>query len=247
MKEVKTCSFVLDIQERIKGMMRYDQYVVKLNSNPYKAYIYSVTPNPGAEGLLIKGENNNKAYINPNRFPFITLSLSPYSMLLRKNHQYTIWQLGFTFIHEMLESYQKKYGDAFYNSLRTEADAVSKGRTYYQLVIEKNDFHFDDYKVLKGENIVTIGQKLLVNDYMILEANPEYKHFDDVKAGDVIKVPNIFGKKIVLYIDKTTFLPMVQIIYDNKDLYGRIELSSFVLNPNFTEMDFSKNNKKYGF
>ena len=247
MKEVKTCSFVLEINERIRGELKYDEYVVKLNNNPYKAYIYSVTPNPGAEGLLIEGVNNNKALINPNRFPFITLSLNPYSMLLRKNHQYTIWQLGFNFIHEVLEGYLKKFGDAFYTNLQIEADAVSKGKSFYQLVIEKNDFHFDDYKVLRGENMVTIGQKLLINDYMILEANPKYKHFDDAKAGEVIKVPSVYGKKIILYVDKITFLPMVQIIYDNRGLYGRVELSSFVLNPKFTEMDFSKNNKKYGF
>ncbi|MEP7168384.1 MAG: DUF1571 domain-containing protein [Bacteroidota bacterium] len=247
MKDVKTCSYVLDIQERIKGTFRYDEYIVKLNSAPYKAYAYSVNPNPGAEGLLIEGENNNKAYINPNRFPYITLSLSPYSMLLRKNHQYTILQLGFNFIHKVFEGYLKKYGNTLYDNLHLEQDVISKGRIYYQVVIEKNDFHFEDYKVQPGENMVSIGQKLLLNDYMILEANPEYKHFDDVKAGDVIKVPSVFGKKIILYVDKVTFLPLVQIIYDNKGLYGRVEFSSFVLNPNFTEMDFSKNNKKYGF
>jgi uncharacterized protein DUF1571 len=247
MKEVKTCSFVLEIHERIKGVTRYDEYIVKLNTNPYKAYVYSVTPNPGAEGLLIKGENNNKVCVNPNRFPFITMNINPYSMLLRKNHQYTLWQLGFGFIHEVLEGYLKKYGNAFYDILSLEPDAISKGRPYYQLVIEKKDFHFDDYKVQAGETMVTIGQKLLVNDYMILEANPGYKHFNDIKAGDVIKVPSLFGKKIILFVNKTTFLPMVQIVYDHEGLYGRVELSSFVLNPNFTQMDFSKNNKKYGF
>ena len=199
---MKTSSFVLDIQERIKGKFRFDEYVVKLNANPYKAYAYSVNPNPGAEGLLNKGENDDKAYINPNRFPFITLSLNPYSMLLRKNHQYTIWQLGFNFVHELLRSYVRKYGDGFYGNLRLDPDTTSKGRRFFQLVIDQNDFHLDDYIVQPGENMVNIGQKLLVNDYMILEANPKFKHFDDVKAGDVIKVPNAFGKKLFCMLTK---------------------------------------------
>jgi outer membrane lipoprotein-sorting protein len=48
-------------------------------------------------------------------------------------------------------------------------------------------------------------------------------------------------------VDKLSFLPMVQIVYDDKGLYSRIEYSSFVMNPAFTEEDFSKKNKKYGF
>ena len=247
MSDAKAYSFVLDIQERIKGKFRYDEYIVKLQANPYKAYVYSINPNPGAEGLLIKGENNERACINPNRFPFITLNLSPYSMILRKNHQYTFWQLGFNFIGSVLKDYQKKFGPSFYSHLQLDNDTIIKGKHFYRIVITQINFHFTDYTVKKGETIVTISQKLLVNDYMILEANPGCKHFDDVKAGDVIKVPSVFGKKIELYIDKINFLPLVQIIYDNKGLYSRIEFSSFVLNPGFTELDFSKNNKKYGF
>lgn len=247
MQNVKTCSFVLDIQERIKDVLRFDQFVVKLNSKPYKVYIYSVTPNPGAEGLLIKGENNNKSYINPNRFPFFTMSLSPYSMLLRKNHQYTLWHFGFNYMQEVLKNYNNKYGEVFYSYLHMDTEVKWKGESYYQLVIEKNDFKFENYVVKKGEDVVKIGDKLFINDYMILESNPQVKHFDDVKEGQVIKVPNAFGKKIVLYLDKTTFLPIVQIMYDHKGLYSRVELSSFVLNPPFKQEDFSKENKKYGF
>jgi outer membrane lipoprotein-sorting protein len=168
-------------------------------------------------------------------------------MLLRKNHQYTFWQMGFNFISSVLNDYKKKFGSSFYSNLKMEPDTVLKGRSFYRLVIDQSNFHFDDYKVKDGETMVTIAQKLLVNDYMILEANPRYKHFDDVHEGDVIKVPNVFGKKIELYIDKINFLPLVQIIYDNKGLYSRIGFSSFVLNPGFTELDFSRNNKKYGF
>lgn len=247
MEKVKTSSFVVDLHERIKGEMKYDQYVVKLNSNPYKTYIYSVTPNPGAEALLIKGENHDKAVINPNQFPIPTLNLNPYHNLLRRNHQYTLWHFGFSFIYDILEGYKKKYGDLFFSYLHLGSDVVWKGKTYYQLIIENHNFNFENYTVKQGENLVRIGEKLMVNDYMILEANPKLKNFDDVKPGQVIKVPNAFGKKIIFYVDKTTFLPMVQIVYDDKGLYGKVELSSFVLNPHFTPDDFSKSNKKYGF
>ena len=247
MSNVHACSFVIDVNERIKGVMKHDEYIIKLNTHPYKIYAYSVTPNPGAEALLIKGENHEKAVINPNRFPIPTLNLSPYSHLLRKNHQYTLWEFGFEFIYNVMNSCRKKSGDAFYSFLRLDADVQWKGKTFYQLVIDNKNFAYENYTVNPGENVVKIGAKLSVNDYMILELNPKIRNYDDVKAGQVIKVPATFGNKIILYVDKTTFLPMVQIIYDEKGLYCRAELSSFILNPAFTPEDFSRDNKKYGF
>ncbi|MFI5220286.1 MAG: LysM peptidoglycan-binding domain-containing protein [Bacteroidia bacterium] len=247
MDNVQTCSFVVDVNERIKGVMKHDEYVIKLNAKPYKVYVYSIIPNPGAEALLIKGENHEKAVINPNRFPIPTLNLSPYHNLLRRNHQYTICHFGFEYISDILNGYMKKFGETFYSYMYPDADVTWKGKSYYQLVIENKNFGYENYTVKPGENLVKIGEKLIVNDYMILEANPHLKNYDDVKPGQVIKVPNSFGKKIIFYVDKNSFLPMVQIIYDDKGLYGRVEFSSFVLNPVFTKDDFSKENKKYGF
>jgi outer membrane lipoprotein-sorting protein len=82
---------------------------------------------------------------------------------------------------------------------------------------------------------------------MVLENNPKLKNYDDVKEGQSIKVPSVFGKKITFYVDKRTYLPMVQIVYDDKGLYNRIEYSSCVINPVFREEDFSRKNRKYGF
>lgn len=247
MENVHTCSFVLTINERIKGEMKHDEYVVKLNADPYKVYVYSVIPNPGAEALLIKGFNHDKAVINPNRFPIPTLNLSPYHNLLRKNHQYTLLHFGFRFIHDVLAHYTKKMKEEFFNSLKLDKEVVVKGKSYYQIVIENKNFGYEDYTVQQRENLVKIGAKLMVNDYMILEVNPKVKNFDDVKPGQVIKIPNSFGKKIIFYVDKSNFLPLTQIIYDDKGLYGHVELSSFVLNPVFKSDEFSKDNKKYGF
>lgn len=247
MTGVKSCSFVLDIHERIKGEIKFDQFVVKLMASPYKVYVYSVTPNPGAEALLMRGANHEKAVVNPNKFPIPTLNLSPYSGILRKNHQYTLWHFGFGYIQEVLSGYEKKYGRHFFELLKVEDNATWKNREYQKLTIDNPDFGFVKYRVQQGENLVKIGEKLMVNDYMILEANPQVKNFDDVKPGQEIMVPNAFGKKIIFYMDKSTGLPMIQEVYDHKGLYGRVELSSFVLNPEFSAEDFSRYNKKYGF
>lgn len=246
MQGVSTCSFVLNLDERIKGEIRSDQFVAKVRAHPYMAYIYSVTPNPGAEAILVKGKNNNKAVVNPNRFAIPTLNLSPYHSLLRKNHQYTLWHFGFNFITDVLQGYKIKYKNAFYTMLQLEPEGPDEEK-YYKLVIDNKSFGYENYTVREGESLVTISEKLLVNDYMILEANPAVHNYDDVKPGQVIRVPNSFGKKVVLLVDRITFLPMVQTVYDDKGLYGRVVYTSFVLNPVFTDADFSRYNKKYGF
>jgi hypothetical protein len=247
MKAVKSCSFVLDIDERIRGVMRKDEFVVKLNTDPYKVYVFSVEPNPGAEALLVEGWNENKALVNPNRFLIPTLSLSPYGSILRRNHQYTLWHFGFRYIHGVLQGYAKKYSKEFFDLLSLAGDVTWKGKVCHQLVIDNSDFALVPYTVQPGENLVRIGEKLMVNDYMILESNPGLRNFDDVKPGQSIKVPNSFGKKIVFYIDKVTYLPVVQYVYDHYGLYSRVELSSLILDPGFTEKDFSKDNEAYGF
>jgi outer membrane lipoprotein-sorting protein len=247
MKNVRTASFVLDIHERIKGQMRHDQFVVKLNVNPYKVYVYSVTPNPGAEALFIEGEHNDKALINPNMALIPTLSLSPEHSILRRNHQFTLRHFGFEYVYDVCRGYIDKLGNNFFNHLKLDKPLVWNKSECHQLVLETDDFRWIPYTVQKSENLVTLSKKLLVNDYMILENNPKLKNYEDVKEGQIIKVPTVFGKKIIFYVDKQSFLPLVQIVYDDKGLYSRIEYSSYVINPVFTAEDFSRKNKKYGF
>lgn len=247
MKQVKTAGFVLDINERIKGEMRHDQFVVKLHTAPYKVYAFSVTPNPGAEALYIEGENGGKAVINPNMRLIPTLHLSPYHSILRRNHQFTLKHFGFEYVHEVCKGYLQKLGKRFYSHLHLGEEVTFNNQKYLSLILQTDEFKWVPYTVQKGENLVSISEKLLVNDYMILENNPKLKNYDDVKEGQVIKVPTVFGKKIIFYVDRRSYLPMVQIVYDDKGLYSRIEYSSFILNPAFTDEDFSKKNKKYGF
>ncbi len=247
MQQVKTASFVIDLHERIHGEMRHDRFIVKLHVNPYKVYVFSITPNPGAEALFLEGHHNGKAIINPN-IPLIpTLLLSPYHPLLRRNHQYTILQFGFQYVYEVCRGYQEKLGADFFRYLYHAEDVTFGKIACYQIILQPDTFKWFPYTVKKGENLVSIARKLLVNDHMILVNNPKLKNYDDVREGQVIRVPSAFGKKIIFYVDQLTFLPIVQIVYDDKGLYSRIEITSLVVNPDFTENDFSRHNKNYGF
>jgi outer membrane lipoprotein-sorting protein len=124
---------------------------------------------------------------------------------------------------------------------------MAGNKNYYLLVIDNPDFGHNKVTVKKGETITSIANRLFLNDRMILELNPGCSDYDDVKAGDVLTVPNGFAKKIVFHIDKKNMLPLIQTTYDDKGLYGKVTFSSFVLNPEFSDNDFSRSNPKYNF
>ena len=247
MQKVHSSSFILETEERIFGETKNARYIVKLQIHPYQVYAYSIHPNPGAEALYLEGKNNGKILINPNKFPFINLSLNPNSMLLRKNHQYTMLQMGFSYVHELLAAYNKIEGPDFVKRLKSGGDINFQNRNYHVLEINNPEYKIINYKVLKGETVTSIAKKMHINDHIILELNPDINDYSDVNANDIIKIPSTFAKKIILYVDKKTFLPYVQITYDDKGLYGRVIMSSFVLNPAFGPLEFSRSNPKYHF
>ena len=86
-----------------------------------------------------------------------------------------------------------------------------------------------------------------VNDFMIVCANETVKDFHDVSAKQTIRIPNCFGKKIVFGIDLNTKLPLLQEIYDEKGLFERYELKSFILDPKFDKEEFTSGYKGYHF
>ena len=222
-EEVRTASYVLNLEERVFDKIHDCGYIIKLQVNPMKIYTYCVNPNPGAEALYVENTNSNKILINPNRFPYINLSLSVNSMLLRKNHQYTMVQLGFDYLHDILNNYIKIQKQDFFRRLTVKENIIYEKKEYYVLEIDNPDFGYINYKVQAGENIISIAKKFLVNDHMILELNKDISDYDNVSPGQVITIPNSFAKQIKFYIDKTNFLPLVQIIYDDKGFYTKIE------------------------
>ena len=53
---------------------------------------------------------------------------------------------------------------------------------------------------------------------MILERNPKAGGYYDVKAGQIISIPNAYAKLTLLLIDKETLLPLNNKVFDDKGL-----------------------------
>ncbi len=242
--EVKTLKYNLKLIERTEKKFNFFGSSVKLNRIPRKLYLNA----NGIEVLYIDGKHSGDALVNPNAFPYINLYLDPYGSLMRQDQHHTINEIGFDYFGSVIEASAKKVGDKFDHFFILDGEETVNNRACYKVIIHNNDFGYVDYTVKKGENLMSIGRKLYVSEYMVLAANkPKVDDYKDVKEGQVIKVPNAYAKNVLLYIDKINFLPIGVRVFDDKGLFEQYDYYNLQLNPKFEEVEFTKDYKDYNF
>jgi len=243
---IKTLSFKLDKTERIKGKMMPGSQDVKLNVSPFKVYLKVHVPNQGAEVLYIEGQNKGNAKVNPNAFPYMTLNLDPNGDILRKDQHHSVKELGFKYTGDLLNFVYNKYKSKMNDYVTINGDVTYDGRKCLNVTLMNKEYAIENYTVLAGEDIMKIARKLRLDEYGLLELN-NIKGFDDVKAGQVIKVPNSLCKQIEMYIDKETYLPLYQKLFDEKGLMATYAYSNLKLNPTFKPEEFTEDYSGYKF
>jgi len=243
---INTLSFKLDKTERIKGKMMPGSQDVKLNVKPFKVYLKVHVPNKGAEVLYIEGQNNGNAKVNPNTFPYMTLNLDPDGDILRKDQHHSVKELGFGYTGDLLNHVYTKYKDKINDYVKINGDITYDGRKCWNVTLSNQEYKIENYTVQAGENVLKIARKLRLDEYALLELN-NIKGFDDVKSGQTIKVPNTLCKQIEMYIDKETYLPLYQKLYDEKGLMAVYEYSNLKINPKFKPEEFTEDYSDYKF
>lgn len=240
---IKTMRFNLQCNERIKGRMTHYESKVKLQVSPRKVYLSL----KGPEVLWIQGKNNGDALVNPGAFPYMNLNLDPYGSLMRKDQHHTIHEMGFQYLADILKDGMKRAGDKLDKYFVVSGEEKLNGKNCYKLVITFPDFAWDSYTVKKGENLTTIARKLRVSEYMVLMNNPKISWYNDVKEGQVIKVPNAYGKLTILLIDKESLLPVSNKVFDDQGLFETYEYQDLQVNTPIAPEEFTKDYKDYNF
>jgi len=139
-----------------------------------------------------------------------------------------------------------KAGKNFDSRFLYLGEMVFDGAKCYKIVALDPAFKYTQYQVLKGENILSIAKKLWLNEYMIMQHN-NLSSFNDVNQGQTIMVPTDYGKEITLYINKTTMLPLLLRVDDDKGLFEQYIFRRITINPVLPASTFSKENKEYHF
>jgi len=243
-EDVDRLKYSLKITERGKKGYNHYESSVKLNRNPRKIYLYI----KGIELLWISGWNHNKAYVKPNSFPFMNLSLDPLGYLMRQDQHHTLNEMGFDYFGSVVEYMALKVNDKFDQYFKLEGEERYNNRPCYKVIIDNKDFGYENYTVGNNESITTIARKLHISEYMILEVNPKLNdYFDILKKGQILKVPNAYAKHVTLYIDQLYFLPIGVKIFDDKSLYEQYDYHYLQVNPKIDDSEFTKEYKDYKF
>lgn len=244
---VSTLRYRFKKYERHKDKLLYEEMDVRLARNPFRVYLYQYTPNKGAEVLYTAKESPNKALVNPGKFPYINLSLDPYGSILLEGQHHPLMHTGFDRFAEIIRVALKKYQKNLDEVFTIEGSLVWNQIDCYKVVLTPINFSWIDYTVKPGEDLWKIEKELGLSAHMILEKNPTIKHQRDIKAGQVIKIPTDYAKRTVLYVDKRTYLPIVQFIYDDKGLFEQYEHHNLELNPKMLPDEFTEECKSYHF
>lgn len=240
---IKTLRYHLLCSERIKGKMQHTESLVKLQINPRKLYLSL----KGPEVLWVQGENKGDALVNPGTFPFVNLNLDPFGLIMRKDQHHTIHEMGIHYMADIIKDGVLKAGSNFEKHFFILGEETYNGHVCYKLTIAFPDFTWGPYTVKKGETITSISRRLHVSEYMVLENNPAATWYSDVKAGQIIQVPNVYAKLTMLLIDKESFLPLSNKVYDDKGLFETYEYLNLQVNPVISSEEFTKGYKGYHF
>jgi outer membrane lipoprotein-sorting protein len=246
-KEITGLSYTMAKKERIDGEIIFQVSEVKLSRSPLKVYTIQKSPKKGVEVLYNKIETGNKAFVNPGGFPWFTLKLDPMGSIMRNNQHHTIFNSGYDLVVSILEFLINKYGEEAKTMVK-----VLPPDNWQDIpcrVIEFNSpyFKYIEYVVKKGETVLTIADKFKLSEHMILEINEDIDDYNDVSAGQIIEIPNDYSPRMIIYIDKYRYIPLVMKIYDDKGVYEIYEYYDVVVNPQFESDEFSIDYKKYGF
>ena len=245
--EIKTVTYELTKQERIDGKLIKQRSFTKIVSEPFQVYFKHLYPTEGIEVLYPKGENNDKALINPDGFPWVNLRLNPMGGTMRNDQHHTLFESGFDHVASILKFLCEKYRSTIDELIVYNGMVEYNGKTCYSVSMDNPHFKYIDYTIQENESILDIAARFKLSEHMILEKNSSVNDYDDIVAGQVIQIPTDYSPKMLLYLDQESFIPLRMDVYDDLGLYEKYEYSEVSINPSFSEGEFSADFPGYGF
>jgi outer membrane lipoprotein-sorting protein len=245
---IQSLQFTQKGWEKLKDKLLYSEVKTKIWVKPYKFYCYNIAPTSGLEVLYNSAVNPKEAVVKPNGFPWVNLNLDPNGSLMRKDQHHSLFDSGFHYGITLLQNGYDRSKIVGFDKVFTQLkDTLWNNQWCYVVLISSVDYKIVDYTVEGNENLVDIAKRKFINEYSILLLNSSISDYEDVQAGQKIKTPNAYAKRTVVYIDKKTFLPIVQIMYDEKGIFEKYEYLSLQVNPALKEIEFTTDFEEYGF
>jgi len=246
-KTINAVQLNAQISERINGKMVDKSGFFKVQLKPKEIYFRQKVFLTEVEGLYVEGTNQGKAQLVTRSFPKIRMNLDPLAEKMREDNHHTIFEAGFDYFMSTIDQFRKKYPTEFASMVNLKPDERVENKLCKVVEINNPHFRYTFYLAKAGETLRSIGFKLNVSDQMILELNPSCKNHGAVKAGQKLLVPTDYARKMVLYLDTKTSMPLRFDIYDDKGLFAHYVYSNVLINPAFAVNEFRTSNPNYKF
>jgi hypothetical protein len=166
---------------------------------------------------------------------------------MRRNQHHTVYDSGFDLMTGILLRELARIGGDASEHVKYFGTKMNDDRLVHHIEFINSSYKILDYVVMRDEDVTDIAKKLNINEYYILELNDGIGFYDDVKVGQVIKVPSHYASRMTLFIDVEYMLPLVIWAYDDKGLFEKYAYSKFVLNPIIKPEEFEPDYPDYGF
>ncbi|UOQ77468.1 DUF1571 domain-containing protein [Hymenobacter sp. 5516J-16] len=124
-ENLKTLRCNVRAQERIDGSYQQARTSMKMAFKPYKVYLRN---QKGIEVLYVTGQNDGDAWVYPNSFPYVTVSLDPLGSMMRKTQHHSVLDAGYGTIAELLRGSSQRADHSFEKSFRYAGDTTVQGR-----------------------------------------------------------------------------------------------------------------------
>lgn len=244
-KTIKTLKEKVKAMERVESKFVTANSEIKVQTHPRKVYFNN--KDKKVEVLFDAELGLHKATVKVHTFPYLTLTLDPGGNIMRKNQHYSLNELGFEFIGKSIALTISKDKDGGINNFSYLGKALKNGYTCYLLEYENKNYAYINYTVGDKETASIISLKLCVNDYLLRYKNDLLNDFGFLKKGTVLKVPTLYCKKAIVYIDEKLMLPVGLSLYDDIGIFENYEYTHIEINRGFKSDEFSKDFKDYGF
>jgi hypothetical protein len=243
-RNVSTLRYSVTAIERVERKYHSASSEIKVQTHPRK--VYYLNREKKLEILYDAEVAAHKAWVKPNVFPYMTISLDPSGNIMRRNQHYTIHELGYEFIGKSIALTIKKDKEGLAN-FTYHGRHPKNGYNCHLIEYENKRYTYTDYTVREKETASIIAYRLCVNDYLLRYRNGLMNDFGFLKPGRVLKVPTLYCMRAVVYIDERLMLPVSLSLYDDQGLVESYDYSAIVVNKPFREKEFTRDFPGYGF
>lgn len=247
-RSMNQSTFDLRSKERFGSKYVYKKMRFHMQERPKKVYMKDMEK--GVELLYVDGWNKNKGYINPNGFPWINLSLSVFDSKVVSENHHTIHDAGLGFVNVLLDGFEStvvKAGKSRNTLYSYQGEVTFNNRPCYKIyIMPPVEFKYRSYTTTRDQNLLQLSRRVVASDYLIKEKN-NVSYSRTIRKGTTLSIPSAYAKKVIVYIDKQSYMPVVQMLYDERGLFEKYEYTNIKRNPKFSSKEFTTDCESYGF